>query len=172
MIKKIVFFSLIILFNWSNAQIKWMTFDNAIKAQKKQPKKIFISFYADYCSNCKQMELTTYSHPEIYNYINEHYYFVKFNIESKNKINYLGRVFYFDKINKVHSFAKYMNVNLTPSMVFLDENSNPITILQGRLTTQELDPYLQFFASDKYLKVKSKKDWDNYLRKFKSKIKD
>lgn len=172
MIKKVLLFSLMIFLHWSNAQIKWMSFEEAIKEQKKVPKKIFISFYADYCANCKQMDATTYSTPEIYNYINENYYFVKFNVETKKKINYLGRIFDYDKTSKMNSFVKFMNVSITPSMVFLDEKANPITILQGRLTARELDPYLQFFASDKYLKVKSKKDWENYLRKFKSKIKE
>ena len=30
-------------------EIKWMTFDQAIAAQKKKPKKIFIDVYTSWC---------------------------------------------------------------------------------------------------------------------------
>ena len=47
-----------LIFTFSNAQINWMTVEQAIAAQKKNPKKIFIDFYSDnntcllYTSRC------------------------------------------------------------------------------------------------------------------------
>ncbi|MDO5615101.1 MAG: thioredoxin fold domain-containing protein [Cruoricaptor ignavus] len=158
----------------ASSQIKWMSIEDAIKAQKTQPKKILIDFYADWCGPCKTMEKYTYNHPVIAEYLNENYYIVKFDAEGKEKINIYGHTFGNDKKgkNNLHDFTKYMNVNAVPSIVFLDEKGNPITILQGALSAKELEPYLPFFANDMYLKLRTKSDWENYQKKFKSKIKN
>ena len=71
----------------------------------------------------------------------------------------------------MHGFTKYMNVNAVPSIIFLDEQSMPITILQGALTAKELEPYLPFFANDEYKKIQTREKWENYQKKFKSSIK-
>lgn len=31
-------------------EIKWMTIDEALEAQKKKPKKIVVDFYTDWCT--------------------------------------------------------------------------------------------------------------------------
>ncbi|WOC51440.1 thioredoxin [Bergeyella porcorum] len=168
----IVFFT---VFSFAFGQVKWMTMEQALEAQKTQPKKILINFVTQWCQACKTMENNTFSHPEIAQYLNTHYYAVKFDTESQQKVNLYGKTFTntsAEKKNHLHDFAKFMNVNATPSLVFLDENSAPITILQGMLTAKELEPYLPFFIHNDYKKITTRKDWDSYQKKFKSKIKD
>lgn len=160
-----------------SAQVKWMTFEQALIAQKQNPKKIFMNFYADWCSPCKVMDKETYGNDIIAAHINENYYAVKFNAEDKNNIAFAGRTFSNPqyrsgkKKNSIHELTKYMNVNTVPSIVFLDENANPITILQGALTAKELEPYIPFIANDEYKKLVTREQWESYQKKFKSKIK-
>ena len=65
-----------------------------------------------------------------------------------------------------------MNVTTIPTTVFLDEQSMPITILQGALTAKEMEPYIPFIAEDQYKKINTREQWENYQKKFKSTIKD
>ena len=176
--KKIAFLLFALFAVLSFSQVKWMTLEQAIAAQQEKPKKIFIDFYANWCGPCKIMDKNTYGHQEIANFLNENYYAVKFDAEGKESVTVFGRIFSNPefssgkKRNSMHDFTKFMNVNSVPSIVFLDEQSMPITNINGFLTAKELDPYLRIISSDEYKKFKSRAEWENSQRKMKSTIKE
>lgn len=176
--KKIAVGLLILNFSFGFSQVKWMTLADALAAQKTTPKKIMIDFYADWCSSCETMEKYTYNQAEITDLLNENYYAVKFNSESDEIVQLFGRKFINSEYktgqtkNSLHEFTKYMNVTTVPTTVFLDEKGKPITMLQGALTAKELEPYVTFIVTDEFKKIKTKEEWQNYQKKFKSIIKN
>lgn len=172
-------FLLLWFFTLSIAQVNWMTMEQAIAAQKENPKKIIIDFYADWNSASKEMDKQTFVHPEILKYMNDKFYVVKFNSEGDEIVNIYNRVFknpeYLVKSkgrNGMHQFAKYMNINAYPTLIFLDEKLQPITNLMGKFTPKELEPYLSMIANNQYKNIKTRDQWENYQKKFKSKIKE
>lgn len=176
--KKVISILFLFLMTLSFAQVKWMTIEQALKAQKENPKKILIDFYADWCGPCKIMDKKTYGHPVIAEILNQNYYPVKFNAEEKKAVQIFGRTFsnpdteHKKGKNSLHEFTQYMNVGAVPSTVFLDEKGGPITILQGELSARELEPYLEFICKDLFRKIRSREQWEDYQKKFKSRIKE
>jgi thioredoxin-related protein len=63
---------------------------------------------------------------------------VKFNAEGNDTVNMYNRVFKnpdyhvnAQSKNAMHQFAKFMNINAYPTLIFLDENLQSITNLMG-----------------------------------------
>ncbi len=108
--KKIVSIVLLLLLNLSFAQTKWMTIEEALKAQKENPKKILIDFYADWCGPCKIMDKKTYGHPILSQILNENFYPVKFNAEEKKSLEIFGRTF--SNPNTEHKKDEILYMNL------------------------------------------------------------
>ena len=66
------------------------------------PKKVFIDLYTSWCGWCKRMDATTFKQRAIVEYMNQKYYAVKFDAETRDTINFNGHSF----INSDPSFVK------------------------------------------------------------------
>ncbi len=158
------------------AQVDWVSITKAFELQQKAPKKILILFYESDCASCQKLQ-QTFNSPEIQNDLREYYYVVKFDVQSTQSFTAFGKDFVGTdsrekKPTKYHSFARFMNITSVPSIAFLDEQSMPITTIQGSWSAKELEPYLIFFGRGDYLKISTSEEWENYRKKIKSKIKD
>jgi len=167
---------LFLLFTWTiNAQVKWMTMQEVKTAMEKEPRKVLMDVYADWCGPCKLMDKNTYGDSEISKYINENFYAVKFNAEGNDKFEFKDREFsnpnYVEgKVGARHEFAQYLAIYSYPSTVFFDENFEPITNLRGYFDAQEFKPYLILFATKAYEKIKSQADWERFQKKIKPEV--
>jgi len=156
----------------TTATVNWLSIEQALKKQEKEPRKIFIDVYTDWCGWCKKMESTTFSHPVIAKYLNDKYYAVKFNAEYKDSIVFQGKTFTNQNPNAARN-AHDLAVALLqgkmgyPSVVFIDEKSNVITSVSGYQQPQGLEPILSFFLLDAHLTT----SWEDFQKTFKSEIK-
>lgn len=172
-----IFFQVLLLFTatFYNAQVNWMSLSQAIEAQKKVPKKIFISFTDSHCQTCQSKASKSFENPIISQLIMENFYPVRFYTDSRDKVTFQGRTY--DGSNSstktgLHPFAKFMNISSTPTLVFLDEHSETITSLAGDFYARDLEPYFSLISTESYKTIKTRQQWDDYQRKFRSKIKD
>ncbi len=110
-------------------KVNWISFEQLNDSLKVKPKKVFVNFYANWCTICKQMEHAAFADKDVIKQLNEDYYAVKMNIESADTINFGGQVFMnnrIKKVNPIHEIALLMASRKNkpfsvPAFVLLDE---------------------------------------------------
>lgn len=155
--------------------INWMTFEEAQVAQKVEKRKLFVDMYTDWCGWCKRMDATTFKNPEVVNYMNEHYYAVKFDAEADKPIKFNGKDYKLIRRGKrkyhelaVEFIKKSSRPYLSyPTFVFIDEDLSIIQPIKGYKTPEQLLPILSYFAGDYHKKM----SWSKYQKQYSSKIK-
>jgi thioredoxin-related protein len=153
----------------NDKEIHWMNFDDAVKLSQKHPKKIFIDVYTQWCGWCKKMDESTYTDPDIINYINKNFYAVRLDAET-------GDTFHFKehKFSNVQphtrGYANELAYSLLdgklgyPTTVYMDENFNRLSYLQSYASAADLMPILKYFAEDKYKTM----NFDDYKKSLQS----
>jgi uncharacterized protein YyaL (SSP411 family) len=148
----------------ANAQtpVKWYTIEEAFAMTKKEPRKIVIDVYTDWCSWCKVMDSKTFSNKIIADYMNKNFYPVKFNAEQKTDVALNGKIYKFiPSGSKGYNelAAELLNGQLGyPSVVFLDENTKMIQPVQGYIKAKEFDGIIRFIGDDVYKTTK----WEDF----------
>ncbi len=119
----------------NTSKIKWYTLEEALAAQEKNDKKIFIDMYTDWCKWCKVMDQKTFTDQEVIQYMNENFYAVKFNAEQKEAITFKGKKYDFIQSGRrgIHALAyELMERSASyPSFVLLDKNLNKLGLIKG-----------------------------------------
>ncbi len=141
-------------------RVKWLSFSEAVEKSRKEPRKILIDLYTDWCGWCKKMDATTYSDSVVVDYINRHFYAVKFDAESKDSLVFNGHTFRYLKDYRCNEFAySLLSGKMSyPSTVFLDEQFTMLTPVAGYLTTDVLLGIMRYYGGNHHTKLK----WEEY----------
>ncbi|MEJ5052755.1 thioredoxin family protein [Sphingobacterium sp. MYb382] len=145
--KKVVFlFTFILAGIAAQAQeIKWMSFNEALAAQAKERKPIFMDVYTNWCGPCKMLDAKTFSDEKFIAYISKNYYAVKFNAEGDEKITFKNKQYTNPNYdanrkgrNAKHEFTSFLKVPGYPTMVIVDEKGNIKQSIVGYHTSSQL----------------------------------
>lgn len=182
--KKKITLGLIAIFAFSLSaiaqDINWVTMEEALELQKKEPKKIFMDVYTNWCGPCKMLDKNTFHNEDVAAYVNEHFYAVKFNAEGDEEITYKDHTYSnpsYDESkansrNSPHEFSRYLQIKAYPTMVFFDEEGNVIAPIQGYLKPQQLELYLKVFETDKYKEMSTQEQFSEYVKSFEAEFEE
>jgi len=149
----------------SGQEIKWMSWEEAVAANEKNPKKIFVDVFTDWCGWCKKMDQTTFKEPAVVELMNKEFYAVKLNAEQKETIVWRDMEFKWEAggRNGMNRLAyEILDGQMSfPSFVLLDGEFARIAISPGYKLGDALLKELKY-ASDEVYKTT---DWQTYLSK-------
>ena len=130
--------------------INWLTIDEVQVAMKKQPKKVYMDVYTDWCGWCKVMDRKTFSNKDVIKYMNKHFYAVKFNAERQDSIRFLGKWYGFQPENRANALAvELMGGRMSyPTSVILEENFQRPAPIPGYLNVPTMEKILKYIAEN------------------------
>jgi thioredoxin-related protein len=145
-------------------EVNWLSWNEAatLAATEKNPKKIFIDVYTDWCGWCKKMDKDTFQNAEVAEYMSNNFYMVKLDGEGKEPIDFKGKTYKYVPSGKrgYHEFAAaLLQGRLSyPTVVFMDEQLKMLSPVPGY---QKPDPFMniaRYFGDNIY----KEKDWKTY----------
>ncbi|HZH67866.1 MAG TPA: DUF255 domain-containing protein [Chitinophagales bacterium] len=146
-------------------QVKWMTLDEVVEAQKESPKPVIVNLFTTWCVWCSKMDESTFNDPGLISYINENFHALKFDAEADINVSLNGQEFPLITINnrKVHKLAwEWGAVNNRigyPTIVVLDEKMNKLQAFPGFKDVEAMRVLARYFVEDVY----KSKSWQEYL---------
>lgn len=159
--KKSLLLSLLVLgiFGFGNVsfaqnKINWMSIEEAYAKSQVAPKKTIIDVYTGWCGWCKVMDKNTFTDPAVVKYINDNYYAVKLDAESRKDIRVGGKVYKFDEVNKANEAAiTLLQGQMSyPSIVYLDEKFNMIQPLPGYMDAKAFHEIITYIGGNYHQK--------------------
>ena len=160
-------------------EIKWVTLSEALELQKKTPKKIMMDVYTSWCGPCKMLDKKTFHNADVVDFVNKHYYAVKFDGEGNEDVKYKDNSFsnpnykpeLANRRNSAHELARYLQVNAYPTIVFFDEDAEVIAPIQGYQTPPQLELYLKMFSKNDHENITTQEEFNTYYKAFKAEFK-
>jgi thioredoxin-related protein len=155
-----------------STELRWYSFADAFKEADKKPKKFFIDVYTDWCGWCKKMDANTFSHPVIIRKLNENFYPIKFDAESKDTLVINGITYkstFPTQARSTHEFAIALLGNRLsyPTTLYLDESFNLLGPVPGYLDAKTMEAILDYYAGEHYKHT----PWEQFRLEHKGEIK-
>jgi thioredoxin-related protein len=130
------------------ATIKWITITELNTLYKANPKPVLIDIYTEWCGWCKEMDRKTYTNQKLIKYVNDKYYAVKFDAESKEDLTFNNKVYKYNKQYKTHDLALYlMSMQASyPTTIFMAGIDTQPAPIPGFMKPKEIEGPLKYFG--------------------------
>lgn len=106
-------------------KINWLSITEAYQLNQKEPRKIFVDVYTNWCGWCKKMDKDTFADPKVVDFVNENFYAVKLNAENTDPIIMAGDT------TTAQMIARSMGVSGYPTIVYIKEDFRTIQPVSG-----------------------------------------
>lgn len=138
----------------TSATVHWHSLEDAIRLNKQQKKKLFVSVYQSDCDWCQRMEAATFNDPVIANYLNENFYAVKFDIHYDKEINIGDKVYGTARKDgqTYHELADYFTMGTlgAPTSVFVDIDMDILQPFPGYKDPVSFEIIMTYYGENHY----------------------
>lgn len=138
----------------SLTSILWVPLHEAETQAAAKKKKVVITIFTDWCGWCTVMNQNTWNKLNIIRYVNENYFAVKLDAETRDVIRFRGTDFSY--MTNLHSnqlaWSLLNGVMEFPSTVFLDEGGNVLTVIPGFMDAGKMEVVMHYFNENAHLK--------------------
>lgn len=148
-------------------EIHWISMEEAEAKMKEHPKKVIVDVYTSWCGWCKVMDRETYANDSLIRFVNDNFYAVKFDAESRNAISFMGKKWEYSAQSRVNELAvELLQGRLSyPTTVFLDENFQNAQPTPGYLKVFQMESILKYLAGNNHKTT----PWEDWQRGFQAK---
>ena len=152
-------------------KINWLSWEEMVKLNEKNPKKIFIDFYTAWCGWCKVMDRNTFEDSIVTTLMVNDFYCVKFDAERKDTIQFLGKAWPWVPGGRggYHSLAAYFMQNQLsyPTFCVLTSKFELISPLKGYIAPPQFEPIISYLGKDLWIPSKNK-NLETYKQEYKT----
>jgi len=133
-----------------HSKIEWLDFETAIDKNEEKKKPIFIDIYTGWCGWCKKMDATTFQDEKVVKFMNENFYAVKMDAESREPIAFKEKLYEYKKYGKAgynELAVSLLNSKMSfPSFVVLSKRQVKVTTIAGYQKPNQLISRLEKYA--------------------------
>ncbi len=148
-----IFLVVIVSFSLSFAlpdkeKINWISMQELNEAYAKNPKPVLIDIYTSWCGWCKEMDRTTYKNDKLATYVNQHYYAVKFDAESREAITFNNKQYKYNAQYKTNELAIFLTGGQLsyPTTVFMSGTNAQPAPIPGYMKPKEMEGPIKYFG--------------------------
>ena len=150
----------------SAERLKWMTLVDVTESLEKEKRPILIDLYTDWCGWCKIMDKKTYANKNVMQYLQDKFYPVRVNAESRETITWNGKTYSFNPNYRSNEFAVYVTQGRLefPTTVIIPADGSEPQAIPGYLEPKDFELIVKYFGEGGY----GKTPFDEYRKNFKS----
>ena len=146
-------------------KLKWMTLQEAETAMQKEKRPILIDLYTDWCGWCKIMDKKTYTNQGVIAYLEQKFYPVKLDAETRETLKWENKSYNFNSNNRTNDLAIYFTygqLSYPTTVIIPTDNSGPQPV-PGYHDPKEFELIVRYFGDGYHGKV----SFEEYRKNFK-----
>ena len=115
--------------------LNWLTIDEAQAINNVEEKRFIVDMYTTWCGWCKKMDAQTFNDPEVKAFIDQNFFVVKMDAETKDTVNFKGKEYEWRPGGRkgINTLALELlgGRQSYPTIVYLDKDLNKIKSIPG-----------------------------------------
>ena len=130
----------------------WLSIEEVNLKLKTESKPVLIDLFTNWCYWCKVMDKKTYNNSKVISYVNEHFYAVKLNAETKDAVIWNDKSYQYNSQNKLNDFTMYVTQGQPgfPTTIIFPEMKQAPAAMPGFMEPREIETVLKYFGEGSY----------------------